>query len=544
MTALGYIWGPTFEEYHTHVFEPHPSKLVDAEIAEFFEEHDSLLPLNCVETSLAYFDPRIDNVGFISQFGLSDIAAMLRKYLTQSKDKVRIQCINSIFKHYYGFLCARYLLHIACLSVLRQTSIQDEILDSLPRNASWAQFSQSIVFAALDKASEALANDESLEDLVSVVTGFFATGLDIEDVLFIITELWRDRDSLLTLCMDGMLPGCSLLLLSSMEVLPTEVNESTYKTYMYLQGLSFRLFLVGSHRDRQLLQPVCMFTPENDIDWPDDFEGYVDSADSQIITDAYFGLVAVWQETFNTEILPIDLAIRLDRFILKTAARNTEMRSHNLILTLHTSFRLLWLIFEHRGRIPVDDHINIRDYAITVFVFLEILQLRRICTDEDQYMLARMLADIELIALAGRILLLVMYEGCNFEDTYLLNSFLDQLKKLGDAISYSAGVAPELFNESKTEWCKVANHMTSYDKEVAGPINAPGSSEAECLWRMFEAWAVWSPLLNISQCSSPARCAYPRCFETIHKLPDMVKAQYACGRCNKVAYCNLVCQRA
>ncbi|KAG8795404.1 hypothetical protein FRC12_014888 [Ceratobasidium sp. 428] len=155
-----------------------------------------------------------------------------------------------------------------------------------------------------------------------------------------------------------------------------------------------------------------------------------------------------------------------------------------------------------------------------------------------------MLADIELVALAGRILLLVMDEGCNFEDTYLLNMFLDQLKKLGDAISYSGGIAPELFNESKTEWCKVANHMTSYDKEVVGPINAPGSSEAECLWRMFEAWAVWSPLLNISPSSSPARCAYPRCFETIHKLPDMVKAQYACGRCNKVAYCNLVCQRA
>ncbi|KAG8795403.1 hypothetical protein FRC12_014887 [Ceratobasidium sp. 428] len=357
MTAPRCIWGPTFEEYHTQTFEPHPSKLVDAEIADFSREHAGLLPLSYIETSLAYFDPRTSDFGLTAQLSFNDIIAMLRKYLNQSKHK--------IFEHYYGFLCTRHLLHITCLSVLRETNIQDKILDSLPGNASWSQFSQYIVFAALDEASEALANDELLEDFVEFVAGCCGTGFGTEDVLFIVAELWRDRDSLLRLCMDGMLPGCSLLLLTSMEALPTEVNESTYKSHMHLQGLSFRLFLVGSHRDRQLLQPVCTFTPENDIDWPDDFEGYVDSADSQIITEAYSGLVAVWQETFDTEILPIDLAIRLDRFILKTAAHNTEMRSHNLILILHTSLRLLWLIFEHRGRIPVDDHINIRDYAIT-----------------------------------------------------------------------------------------------------------------------------------------------------------------------------------
>ncbi|KAG8794116.1 hypothetical protein FRC12_000464 [Ceratobasidium sp. 428] len=181
---------------------------------------------------------------------------------------------------------------------------------------------------------------------------------------------------------------------------------------MRLQGLAFRLFLVGSHRDRQLLQPVCLFTVRNGINWPDDFWGYVDLSDSRIIAEAYSGLVTVWQETFDTETLSVDLAMRLVGFVHRMAIRsNPDMCLDELLSILYTSLRLLWLIFEHRGRILVDDHARIRGYAITVFVFLEAIQLKRICTSEDQYMLAKVLGDIEFVALAGRVFLLARGEG-------------------------------------------------------------------------------------------------------------------------------------
>ncbi|KAG9097349.1 hypothetical protein FS749_006522 [Ceratobasidium sp. UAMH 11750] len=452
--------------------------------------------------------------------------------------------ILQIFKHYYGFLCVRYLVHIACLSVLREANLLDRTLRSLPRNLNWVQMSQAIAFAALNKAGNATVDPASLQEFYQIFEAFYATE-GKNDISFLVSSLWKDRDSFLEICLSSLLPGCPLLLLAALKLLPINVSRiGCRKSHKYLQELAFRLYLVGSHRDRQVLEPVCLFAIEKEIDWPDEFEGYANPEDSRTVAEAYSGLLVIWQQNgFDTRALPINLVGELANFVHQTTMHDPLVRLHELIDMVFTSLRLLWLIFDDRRQIPTTEHVMVREYAIYIFEFLEFIQLKHVSDHADQHLFAILLADVELFGLAGRVLLLVLAEGNEFQATDMLDLMLDRLKKLGNTIERSVIAAPDIFHESKIEWIKVVDRMTLSERDVIGPIDVPGNAESECLWSMFEAWAEWSAILKIER-RTPRDCAYPRCFESVHKLPEMAVPRYTCGRCRTVAYCNSICQRA
>ncbi|KAG9083300.1 hypothetical protein FS749_006143, partial [Ceratobasidium sp. UAMH 11750] len=134
---------------------------------------------------------------------------------------------DHVFKHYYGCLCVHCLFHITCLAVLRETKTMDVFLETLDRGASWNGMSRAAAFAALNRVGEATMDAASLEDFCKIFTRpcFFVDGR--EAVCFAISIaaiLWSDRDNFLILYQRGLLPGCALLLLAALKLLPSGAN--------------------------------------------------------------------------------------------------------------------------------------------------------------------------------------------------------------------------------------------------------------------------------------------------------------------------------
>ncbi|KAG8708643.1 hypothetical protein FRC09_001118 [Ceratobasidium sp. 395] len=223
---------------------------------------------------------------------------------------------------------------------------------------------------------------------------------------------------------------------------------------VYLQDLGFRLYLVGSHRDRQILHHVCLSATQKDIDWGKHIR--VESPeDSRVIAEAFFNLYLVSQRSVDTKALPIDFMAHLAGFVLHITGWTPELTADEVIDVAYAALQFLWLLLEHRVRILAADQHKVRLCASYVFGFFGHLQNKRISTKQEQTRLAGMLAQAEIVALAGRVLLLVLEEGGEFQGLELLNEAISGTAELEASLSKSVAIAPELFLDSKLEWAKV-----------------------------------------------------------------------------------------
>ncbi|KAG8765574.1 hypothetical protein FRC12_007427, partial [Ceratobasidium sp. 428] len=194
-------WGPELDQY-SRSFDPQLlPDMPNRDIADFYNRY-KVLPLTSIQNSLCRSDPRTDILGFTGM-KLGHMMEMLRKYTV-----VRRQ--TNIFNNYYGFLCVRNLVHITCLGVLRETNSLDHVLRSLQPNANWNTMSKTIAFAALDKAASTIENPRLLREFYQIFTRscFILDNTTGEaDPSLFTTMLWDSRDSFLTLCSRGVLPG-------------------------------------------------------------------------------------------------------------------------------------------------------------------------------------------------------------------------------------------------------------------------------------------------------------------------------------------------
>ncbi|KAG9101147.1 hypothetical protein FRC07_010352, partial [Ceratobasidium sp. 392] len=77
----------------------------------------------------------------------------------------------------------------------------------------------------------------------------------------------------------------------------------------------------------------------------------------------------------------------------------------------------------------------------------------------EQKMLAEMLADVEIVSLAGRILLTITEEGNEFADTEGVDLFVYHLTALEQVMNKSIDTVPELFVDSGIQWDKLFCHI-------------------------------------------------------------------------------------
>ncbi|KAG8782353.1 hypothetical protein FRC12_020933, partial [Ceratobasidium sp. 428] len=315
---------------------------------------------------------------------------------------------------------------------------------------------QATAFAALDRAGRATKDQPSFATFCKIFTrsSFLSDSLAQETFRSSLTKgLWEDRDKFLTLCLRGQLPGFSLLLLAVMVMLELKLETP-------------RLYLAGSHRDRQVLQPVCMASVEKAINWPEKLDRFLNSEDSQAISQAYSGLIFVWrQNRWSTKSLSIDFIGNLALFVLHMSGFNPSATVRDRMQSLETAFQFMWLIFEDRGRIPASEHYKFRYFANPAFSYLwmrypwTLTHLRyiqsQVKTPEEQIEVAQTLVKLDLTSLAGRLFLMVLDEGKEFQNTTKLKDFLDSVYALREVFDKSVAISPGLFDDSKLEWTKV-----------------------------------------------------------------------------------------
>ncbi|KAG9091546.1 hypothetical protein FS749_016460 [Ceratobasidium sp. UAMH 11750] len=446
------MWGPELGQY-SHNFDPHLlPDMPNREIANFYNEH-KVLPLTSIHNSLCRSDPRIDELGF-TRMKLGHVLEGLRKYMVVSRS-------TNVFKNYYGFLCVRNLVHINCLTILRETNTLGRVIGSLRPNASWNDMSQALAFVALDRATGATRDVTSLENFSGMFTrpGFaFDHTTGEANMSMLARMLWEGRDSFLTLCSLGLLPGCALLLLAVLKLLPTGSKEG--KDVLYLQDLGFRLYLVGSRRDQQVLPPVCLFVDEKNIAWPTNTIQFLNPEDSRTIARAYSGLFLLWQQDKSSaRSVSIGLMGHLAGFVLHMFGGNPSATPQELMHVASVSLQLLWMLLEPRGRLPVTEHPQVREYANLSFVTLKFILDHHLSTQDEQYSFAKMIADNEIVSLAGRVLLLTIDEGNEFQNTECFDLVLETLIESKGAFTLATSIAPELFYDSSIEWHKVMAHL-------------------------------------------------------------------------------------
>ncbi|KAG8703213.1 hypothetical protein FRC09_004290 [Ceratobasidium sp. 395] len=197
-----------------------------------------------------------------------------------------------------------------------------------------------------------------------------------------------------------------------------------------------------------------MASVKNSIHWPKESNRVVNSDDSQALSRAYSGLLFVWKQNgWSTKSLPVDFLGHLTAFVLHVHGHNLSTSAQERIETIEIALQFLWMVLGDRGRIPLSDHSKVREFAIAVFSHLWNTQ-QRITTREEQYMIAQALAEVEFTALAGRVLLMILDEGNEFQNTESFTDLLDGIHAFQEVIDKSVSVSPGLLIDSEIEWGK------------------------------------------------------------------------------------------
>ncbi|KAG9091545.1 hypothetical protein FS749_016459 [Ceratobasidium sp. UAMH 11750] len=525
------IWGPGMGQYSRR-FEPRISTILDEKTERLYRAC-KLPSLAHIETQLYKTDLRIGEDGLMN---LATVTTILRRYKTVNKKK--------IFECYYGFLCVRHLLYLTCLAIL-QTSTLGEELEPCRPNMSWEEMTHELATEAMERAGR-VATDMALLERLYLVIWCSKRFTGKPDIVLLSRALWEDRGSFLTLCMRGLLPGCALLVFACCQLIQEgRSEEESRQEYLYLQDLAFRVYLVGSYRDRQVAQLVGLEVLERDTGWLNKSGSYLSLEDSKTISKAFSDLLLAWQQ--DTSIfrdVEVNLLSGLARFVQVMTATSPLLETEESIQVSRTSLQLLWLVFETRGRMEVDEHFQIRHFALVAFDYVKFLH-QILATKDQRRRFAEMLAGVEIISVLGRTLLLVLDEGHEFEDTELLAEICEQIASLKDVVGEAASVAPDsLLQESKIDFLKVMAQAgwALHTGRVNFTDLTSNSGTADYVVDMMGSWAVFMDPLDEGHHVSED-CAYPRCHQ-VSTRETMLRVRYVCGRCNAVAYCDSNCQRA
>ncbi|KAG9076286.1 hypothetical protein FS749_011955 [Ceratobasidium sp. UAMH 11750] len=536
MASQDTLWGPGIDQYSIN-FEPRRG-------LPFWQEHDfynqtyQITAPIAIEDSLRNCDPRVDGSN-IDLIRFDYMVGTLQRYMDAMGYSV------NVFKHRLGFVCVRRIVHTACLLVLRETNSMGELRRTLSPGTSWSGMSRAAASIAIDRVAEATTDAASLEDLCKIFTRpcfFVDWGDAIFTAKFIAALLWSDRECFLLLCQRGLLPGCALLLFIALKVLSSDANvENEHKyTYLELQDLTWRLYLVGSSRDRQILQSTYESIVK--VDRPcNKVPCFASSEDTRRLSQSFSRLLVSWQKnnpSINT--VQLDLATDLARFVNRLTVDNPLTTFKERGTLAPTYFQFLWLLFEQKGQIPTADHYKIRYAAAGLFEFLKTTQSEYISSQDDQYKLAQILVDADAISFAGRVLLLMLGEGQEFQATLCFDLVLNQLYEMKGALDKSVSVAPTMFHDSGIEWRKVVYRLQLFKGIMAKDTRQSHPEAARFISDFYGIWLLCgASLVELPHSSWP--CSYPRCFQP---RPHLLEFQYACGRCKGAVYCSSTCQHA
>jgi hypothetical protein len=217
-------WGPELDEYSCS-FEPRVSEPSTADVEKFWNDYQ-LVHVSVLESTLCNHD--LNNTLIYGERPLPAMMLTLRKYINVNKQGVsgillaplrnhRNGDFLQILKHYYGFLCIRQILHIVCIAILQEMDALDALLGCLDHEAGSKKFTHVTAYITLRLLVDVTSKPGLTRDMfTSIFEGraLFPSvgGVTNEDILLLVRLLWEDRGSFFTLCIRGLLPGCTVFL--------------------------------------------------------------------------------------------------------------------------------------------------------------------------------------------------------------------------------------------------------------------------------------------------------------------------------------------
>ncbi|KAG8720845.1 hypothetical protein FRC08_017886 [Ceratobasidium sp. 394] len=422
----------------------------------------------------------------------------------------------------------------------------DEILGSLPPSVDWNEFSDSIA----DAASGLTADTTTTADLPHILNQIFSEtyffefqGMDNRsDVEFLIVELWMDRQSFFTLCSRGLLPGCALLLLAAWKWLPTESQHRFCGNCLLLQDLCYRLYLVGSNQDLQVLHHVCVYDIEKVANRDRFWMCFVSTEDSRELASAYGNFLSASRtDPSIIGVLSVKIVGLVGQFVLEMIIADDAATLQEKLVVNYHNLEFLWLFLEHRGRVSLVDGDKIKRHAMTIFMFTAGNRTYLVKTQEDQVDFARMLVASEIVGLITRVLLTIMDKGYVFPGREEWRTLLGSVIRLGEALDKSISQAPELFDESRIEWAKFLDQLGLEVRLGVPDVNGKAQFLREIVLNMTN-WARKRGFLGTNN-QPPQSCGYTRCFRPSEQ-EEPLRVSYMCGRCRATRYCSQGCQQA
>ncbi|KAG8751834.1 hypothetical protein FRC12_012235, partial [Ceratobasidium sp. 428] len=485
--------GPRFSEYSRSEFEPPIPDVSDQEVQAFYNTH-GMHSLASLEASLRKLDPRSLAPGSIN---MGDIKLAIDNYMAVNGD-----C--RIFKYYYGFVCVRHLLHHLCLIFLERRSTLSRLCESIPGYASWTVVSRTVAARALDLSAAMMLNPTLHDELGKLFVGSPYFGTDTLGKAYfssIVELLWNDRDSFLTLCSLNLLPGCGLFLAIAFRATFFDVDEVALKQNApRLRDLMFRVYLVGSDRDRHIFRCSCKDVLEFAIPRNNSGRDFISQEDSLTIARAYSGLLSLWQRTEPIgDRVPTGITLMLSGYVLCVSAMHHRIEAQAKLDVVDTSMQLFWFILEHSSCIPLEPHLGFMYYGLNLLYCLEIMEDLYKLTAADRLIRSRIIAKGELVGLMGRILLLILSHESLFQETEYLEIIFKRLSALREIIGDSVTTAPRLFRDSKIEWAKVTKRLAAERHRSSTDRQSWQLTPRYITEQMWTAWMDFGASLVIKQ---------------------------------------------
>ncbi|QRV95195.1 MYND Zn-finger protein [Ceratobasidium sp. AG-Ba] len=527
------IWGPKIDPY-TFNFDPRMADIqAEAHDTHLYRKYDLLAIREIMSHMLgAGFDTgdRHDRT-----LRFNSLASNFYQYITA----LGFESKGLGFTHtFYGFLSIRHLLHITCIVILKEMNNFETVTKDFNVEMTWNEMSERIAHGAIDESIKALATASLWKQfclMFSKGPKFAGTGDDRGALSAVVVNesLWLDRGSTFALYERGMLPGCPILLLViSQMILDDLIPETRETAFLYLQDLVLRLYLIATPKERSILQAVFMITIQQNAFWELYYNRFFSGQDCNALRQAYSSLYATWkQDNSSSSAVPIELMSQMSVLVHGTVVLDLASSDEERIDVFQTSFRLLWLVLEHRKQIPQGDFSKVRDFGVTVF---SALRYERFIP--QGLGLARLLLDADFMAISGRIALLALNQDGKLPDAdKSLDLLVKETEEFQDIFNGAILAVPELLTRSEIEWSKICNQITNWVALQDGRQIRTNATLARRVDNMRLAWSGYQSIYAPK--NRPQKCAYPRCALG-YTGTSVIEGYYTCGKCHAAVYCD------
>ncbi|KAG8771279.1 hypothetical protein FRC12_003713 [Ceratobasidium sp. 428] len=462
--------------------------------------HDGLIPLSTLETMLTIGD-NMHKVNYQhGEKSLPVLMATIRRY-TELED-------SGIFEYYYGYLCMRHLMRTVCIGTLIESIVLERFLNDLDPNMDAVEATSALAEVAFDLMTQALMKGDL--SYVGLCLGLkppswdvfqCVGGLSFDDVDFLITVIWENRQRLITLIDHGMLAGFPALLFTICQMTNWSKTPESKKKWPQLQEIILRSYLAGVKDERITMRQLALTVHMRMDDYNLVGDYSTDPDDAYIVARTYSAMFhPVWNRDGSlASIILLDISNLLFRYV--TSLLTADL-ADCIPTVAQAGLERLWLELdrERDGFMAAPRRGFTRKYASDILHDIGGMQ-GDLQTNEDEKAFSDMLVEMDILDLVGRLLLMISRETIK-PDKW--DDLIKAFEYLWDSMSGPIRVADELAQSNIANWIKIQDQLSMLVMGIS-----PNRVQRKHLTEAIGSWSKLCPVANNDFPWKP--CSNPRC---------------------------------